>query len=77
VAARHQAWSVATRLSGLAGPERAHAITAVDTAAARVATAVEHPGLPASAVLLAVRARERAEPAEVMRLLRSVRPDTP
>jgi len=39
-----------------------------------VAYTVEHPGFAASAVLLAVRARERAEPAEVMRLLRAVRP---
>jgi hypothetical protein len=76
-AARRQAWSVATRLSGLAGAERADAIVDVDAAAARVASAVEHPGLPASAVLLAVRARERAAPAEVMRLLRAVRPDEP
>jgi Family of unknown function (DUF5995) len=74
-AARRQAWSVATRLSGLAGEERADAIADVDAAATGVAAAVEHPGLPASAVLLAVRARERAEPADVMRLLRAVRPD--
>jgi len=73
--ARRQAWSVALRLSGLAGPERAAAVADVDAAAARIATVVEHPGLPASAVLLAVRARERAAPADVMEVLRAVRPD--
>ena len=75
VAARRQAWSVAVRLSTLSGAERDRAIAAVDATTARVARAVEHPGVPASALLLAVRARERAEPAEVMRLLAAVRPD--
>lgn len=74
VAARRQAWSVAVRLSTLAGTERDRAIAAVDGSAARVARVVEHPGIPASAVLLAVRARERAEPAEIMGLLAAVRP---
>jgi hypothetical protein len=77
VAARRQAWSVATRLSALTGAARDDAITSVDTVAATVADAVEHPGLGASAVLLAVRARERAAPAEVIRVLRSVRPASP
>jgi hypothetical protein len=74
VAARRQAWSVAMRLSTLSGAERDRAIGEVDAATARVARAVEHPGLTASAVLLAVRARERAAPAEVMQLLAAVRP---
>jgi hypothetical protein len=65
---------VATRLSGLTGAARAREIAAVDAATARVADVVEHPGLAASAVLFAVRSRETAEPREVMRLLRSVRP---
>jgi hypothetical protein len=73
VVARRQAWSVATRLSALTGAARDREIAAVDAATARVAEAVEHPGFAASAVLLAVRAREQAAPAEVMRLLRSVR----
>ncbi|HKA03709.1 MAG TPA: DUF5995 family protein [Acidimicrobiales bacterium] len=76
-AARSQAWSVALRLSSLAGPERAAAIGEVDATTARIAQIVEHPGLPASALLLAVRARERAAPADVMDVLRAVRPDEP
>ena len=75
VAARRQAWSVAVRLSALSGTEREQAIADVDAATVRVARAVEHPGLPASTLLLAVRARERAAPAEVMRLLAAVQPD--
>jgi Family of unknown function (DUF5995) len=77
VLARRQAWSVATKLSTLSGPDRDKEIAAVDTATARLADGIEHPGLAASALLLVVRARERAEPAEVMRLLRAVRPSTP
>jgi uncharacterized protein DUF5995 len=77
VLARRQAWSVATKLSALPASERPREITAVDAATARVAHAIEHPGIPTSAVLLAVGARERARPAEVMRLLRAVRPDKP
>ena len=75
IAARRQAWSVATRLTELSGAERDQAIRGVDARTALVAGAIAHPGLPASAVLLAVRARERAKPAEVMKLLRAVRPD--
>ena len=75
IAARRQAWSVAVRLSTLTGIERVRAIDAIDAATVGVARAVEHPGLPASALLLAVRAREHAEPADVMRLLAAVRPD--
>ena len=74
VAARRQAWSVAVRLSPLAGAERERAIAAVDAATVGVARVVEHPGVPASAVLLVVRVRERTEPADVMRLLAAVRP---
>jgi hypothetical protein len=74
VVARRQAWSVATRLSSLTGADRDREIAAVDRATAGVAYVIEHPGLAASAMLLAVRARERAAPAEVMRLLRAVRP---
>jgi Family of unknown function (DUF5995) len=73
-AARRQAWSVAERLVPLSGSERAQEIDRVDVASAGVAYVVEHPGVPASAVLLAVRMRERAEPGDVMRLLATVRP---
>jgi hypothetical protein len=75
IAARRQAWSVATQLSGLTGPELDHAIRGVDARTALVAGAIAHPGLAASVVLLAARGRERAQPAEVMRLLRAVRPE--
>jgi uncharacterized protein DUF5995 len=75
IAARRQAWSVATQLSGLRGQELDRATKGVDARTALVASAIAHPGLAASTVLLAVRARERAQPVEVMRLLRAVRPD--
>jgi hypothetical protein len=75
VAARRQAWSVATKLSPLSQARREAEIRAVDATTTRVANAVEHPGVPASTVLLAVRLRERAEPVEVMRLLAAARPD--
>jgi hypothetical protein len=75
VAARRQAWSVAERLCVLDGDERVRAIASVDAAAAKVGHAVDHPGLSASALLLAVRSRERAEPAKVMRLFAAVRAD--
>jgi hypothetical protein len=74
VAARRQAWSVATRLSALSGTALAREIASVDAGTARIAQVVEHPGFAASALLLAVRARETAEPRDVMQLLRSVRP---
>jgi hypothetical protein len=74
-AARRQAWSVATQLSGLTGPGLDRAIAGVDARTALVAGAIAHPGLAASTALLAIRARERAQPAEVMRRLRAVRPD--
>ena len=45
VAARRQAWSVAVRLSPLAGAERERAIAAVDAATVGVARVVEHPGV--------------------------------
>jgi hypothetical protein len=76
-AARRQAWSVARRLAPMTGTERERAVEAVDATAARVARAVEHPGIPASAALLLVRVRERSRPGEVMRLLAAVRPTTP
>jgi hypothetical protein len=66
---------VASRLSALTGDAQDREIAAVDRATAGVADVVEHPGLVASAMLLAVRARERAAPAEVIRLLRAVRLD--
>jgi len=74
VAARRQAWSVATRLAALSGAERERAIGSVDASTVRVGRAVVHPGLPASAALLLVRLRERAAPSDVMRLLAAVRP---
>ena len=69
VAARQQAWRVAEQLHGLHGAERLAAIDAVDGAAAKVGHAVQHPGLAASALLLAVRARERAAPRRVIDVL--------
>jgi len=78
VAARRQAWSVATRLSAQSANERQAATDAVDASAARIGRAVEHPGVLASTLLLVVRARERADPAEVMRLLVDFgRPESP
>ncbi len=77
IAARRQAWSVATRLSRVPAAEREPEIRAVDTATLGVARVVEHPGVTASTLLLAVRIRERAEPVEVMRLLAAARPDRP
>jgi len=74
IAARRQAWSAATALAGLHGEDRMRRINALDEAAVRVGRAVAHPGLAASAALLLVRLRERAAPADVMRLLRAVRP---
>ncbi len=73
-AARRQAWSVAQRLAPMTGAERERAIAAVDATAARVAHAVEHPGIPASALLVLVRVRERTRPGDVMRLLAAMRP---
>ena len=73
VVARREAWAMATRLSPLTGDERARQIAAVDATTARLAGVIEHPGIAASALLLAVRARERAAPAEVMRVLSAVR----
>jgi hypothetical protein len=72
IAARRQAWTVATRLAPLAPTERAAAVDAVDAGAVRVGTRVAHPGVGASALLLLVRARERASPADVMRRLAAV-----
>ena len=74
VAARRQAWSVAVRLAPLTGAARTKAITDVDATAAAVARSVRHPGIPASALLLLVGARERTAPGDVMRLLAAVRP---
>lgn len=73
-AARRQAWSQAVRLSALSGTARERAIAEIDRSTAAIAGVVEHPGLSASALLLSVRSRERAAPAEVMRLLAAVRP---
>lgn len=73
-AARRQAWSVAVRLSALPGAEREQAIAAVDATTVRIARVVEHPGVLASVLLLAVRVRERAKPREIMKLLATVRP---
>jgi hypothetical protein len=73
VAARRQAWSVATRLAASRGADREGELERVDAATARIARAVEHPGIGASALLLAVRARETARPSDVMALLRAVR----
>ena len=74
VVARRQAWSTTTRLAAMPESKRAAEIAAVDRATGGVAYVVEHPGLAASALLLLVRARERAAPADVMALLAAVRP---
>lgn len=74
VAARRQAWNVAVRLAPLTGAERARAVADVDASAAAVGRRVRHPGVPASALLWLVRIRERAKPADVMRILAAVRP---
>ena len=76
VAARRQAWKVAVRLSSLSGAARDEAIADVDADAASVGRRVRHPGVAASALLLLVRVRERAEPADVMRRLAAVVPAT-
>lgn len=74
IVARRQAWSTATRLAAMSERRREAEIAAVDRATAGVAHVVEHPGLAASALLLLVRARERAAPGDVMALLAAVRP---
>jgi hypothetical protein len=74
VRARRQAWTVAVRLSSLSGAERDEAIADVDATAASVGRRVRHPGVAASALLLLVRLREGAEPADVMRRLAAVVP---
>jgi hypothetical protein len=74
VVARRQAWSTATRLAAMPEARRPAEIAAVDRATGGVAYVVEHPGLAASALLLLVRARERAAPADVIALLSAVRP---
>ena len=74
IVARRQAWSTATRLAALSEGQRDAEIAAVDRAAAGVAHVVEHPRIAASTLLLSVRARERAAPAEVMALLAALRP---
>lgn len=76
VIARNQAWSAATRLAALSGDALDAEIAALDRATAGVAYVVEHPGFTATLLLAAVRARECAKPAEVMRLLAEVRPAT-
>ena len=72
LAARRQAWRVAVRLAPLTGAERVRAVKEVDASAAAIGRLVRHP--LASSLLVLVRARERAEPVEVMRLLAAVRP---
>jgi hypothetical protein len=74
IAARRQAWNVAVRLRPLTGRERMQAVAEVDAAAATIARRVRRPGFLASLLLWLVRARERAAPAEVMRVLAAVRP---
>ena len=74
VKARQQAWSTAVRLAGLDGEARRRAIESVDTASARIARLVTHPGSVGSAVLFVIRSRERAAPATVMDVLANVRP---
>jgi hypothetical protein len=72
VAARRHAWEVAVRLSSKSGDALEAAIARADRDAAAVGQRVRHPGFGASALLLAVRIRERTSPAEVMRRLAAV-----
>jgi hypothetical protein len=76
-AARRQAWAVAGRLGPLVGQARAAAIVDCDRTAAAVGRRAAHPGIWASAILLLVRGRERARPADVIALLAAVRPAAP
>lgn len=70
--ARQQAWNVAERLARLPEQERPDAALAVDAAAVRVGRRVVRPGLWPAFVLLLVRLRERARPAEIIRILDAV-----
>lgn len=72
--ARTAAWASAVRLAPLEGAPLATAIEDLDRRTAGLGRLVAHPGLWPSTVLLAVRARERAEPAEVIRLLAAIPP---
>ena len=72
--ARVHAWSVAVRLAALEGDALTAEIDRVDAATAGVAHAVGHPGIAGSAVLLAVRLRERAAPSRVIEVLAAASP---
>ena len=72
--ARAHAWSVAVRLAPLTGDALTAEIGRIDAATAGVAHAVAHPGIAGSAVLLAVRLRERAAPSRVIEVLAAASP---
>lgn len=75
IAARRQAWSAAVRLEPLDGAALDEAVADLDRIATGIGRRVARPGWWASALLLAVRARERARPADVIERLTAVRPD--
>lgn len=72
--ARDAAWASAVRLAPLDGAVRTAAIEELDHRTAGLGRLVAHPGLWPSTLLLAVRVRERAAPADVIRLLATIPP---
>lgn len=76
VAARQNAWRVATRLAPLSGPTLAGEIAAVDRSATQIARAVTNPGFLASVVLGVVRLREESDPRAVIAALAAIEPSS-
>ena len=76
VAARQNAWRVATRLAPLSGSSLGAEIAAVDRSAAHIARVVANPGFLASAVLGVVRLREESDPATVIKVLATIQPSS-
>jgi hypothetical protein len=72
VAARRQAWAAAVRLEPLDGAARDRAVADLDRVAVAIGRQVVEPGLWATALLLAVRARERADVGSVIERLAAV-----
>lgn len=72
--ARREAWASAVRLAPLGGAELEAAVESLDRRTAGIGRLVAHPGVWPSTVLFLVRIRERADPAEVIRLLAAVQP---
>lgn len=74
VAARRNAWRVATRLAPLSGSSLEREIASVDRSTAQIARVVTNPGFLASAVLGVVRLREESDPATIIRVLATIQP---